>query len=62
MLNVTIDSILLLYKLKLQMIKNGCKIIREAGQTQSWPIDSSSYNNIIITPDLKVSRAAKSSD
>lgn len=43
------------------MIKNGCKIIREAG-SQSWPINSVGCNNNIITPNIKVSRTAKSSD
>lgn len=43
------------------MIKNGCKIIREA-RSQSWPIGSVSSNNNIITPDIEVSCTAKSSD
>ncbi len=44
------------------MIKNGCKIIREAGQTWSWPINSVSCNNNIIASNIKVSRTAKGSD
>lgn len=44
------------------MIKNGCKIIRKAGQTQSWPINSDSHSNNVVTPDIEVSCAAKSSD
>lgn len=44
------------------MIKNGCKIIRKAGQTQSWPIDSDCHNSNIIAPDIEVPSAAKSSD
>ena len=44
------------------MIKNGCKIIRKAGQTQSWPIDSDSHSNNVVTPDIEVPSAAKSSD
>lgn len=44
------------------MIKDGCKIIREAGQAQSWPINSDCYSNNVITPDIEVPCAAKSSD
>lgn len=51
----------LMYKSELQMIKNGCKIIREARQTQFWPINSSSHHNDIIIDDFKVSCTAKSS-
>lgn len=40
------------------MIKNGCKITREAG-SQSWPINSDSRDNNIVTHDIKVSGAAK---
>lgn len=41
------------------MIKNGCKIIREAG-SQSWPTDCDSRDNNIITHDIEVSSTAKS--
>lgn len=47
--------------IKSKMIKNGCKIIREAG-SQSWPTDSNSHHNNIVIDDLKVSCTAKSSD
>lgn len=43
------------------MIKNGCKIIREAG-SQFWPTDSDSRDNNIVTHDIEVSRTAKSCD
>lgn len=43
------------------MIKNGCKIIREAG-SQSWPINSVGSNNNIIAPNIKVSCTAKGGD
>ena len=56
----SIDLIHLLYKLKLYMIKNGCKIIREAGQTQSWPINSFSRSNNIVAPDFEMPCTAKS--
>lgn len=45
--------------LKIKMIKNGCKIIREAG-SQSWPTDCDSRDNNIVTHDIEVSSAAKS--
>lgn len=41
------------------MIKNGCKIIREAG-SQFWPTDSDSHSNNVVTSDIKVSCTAKS--
>ena len=41
------------------MIKNGCKIIREAG-SQSWSADSDSRDNNIVTHDIEVSCTAKS--
>lgn len=41
------------------MILYGCKIIREAGQTQSWPIGSVGSNNNIVTPNIKVPCTAK---
>ena len=45
--------------IKSKMIKNGCKIIREAG-SQSWPTDSYSHNNNIVDYDFKMPRTAKS--
>lgn len=39
--------------LKIKMIKNGCKIIREAG-SQSWPTDCDSRDNNIVTHDIEV--------
>ena len=47
--------------LYIKTLKNGCKIIREAG---SWfrLIDSDSCDSNVIAPNFEVSRAAKSSD
>lgn len=45
--------------IKSKMIKNGCKIIREAG-SQSWPTDSDSHHNNIAIDDIEMPCTAKS--
>lgn len=46
--------------LKIKTTKNGCKIVRKAGKSKSWPTDCDSHNNNVIVIDFKVSCTAKS--
>lgn len=39
---------------KIKTTKNECKIVRKAGKSKSWSINSDSHNNNVIVIDFKV--------